>query len=163
MQDTKLPVAAQLSLFPTSSELDFWKRLNAGESLACPCCRRFSKIYTRKIHTGIALQLIQFYRLGGHEDYVHSSKLVAPGASGVGDFSKAKYWGLIEGKEKTDDAKKSSGYWKLTKKGVNYVRGNVSLPGALIFDDNIIGYTQEHETIQQALGEKFNYQELMRK
>jgi len=44
---------------------EFFRKLNNGEELTCPCCRRFAKIYHRQIHAGIALQLIRLYRLGG--------------------------------------------------------------------------------------------------
>lgn len=162
MKTNILPATAQLSMFPTDSEVDFWRRLNAGESLDCPCCKRYSQIYTRKIHTGIALQLIQLYRIGGSITFVHTSKLIAPGSSGIGDFSKAKYWGLIEPKENTDDDKKSSGFWRLTPLGVAFVRGKKTIAGAaLVFDDKVIGFTDEPVDILGALGKKFSYDELM--
>lgn len=162
METSKLPPSAQLSFFPTDSQMDFWKRLNAGESLDCPCCKRHAMIYTRKIHTSIALQLINLYRLGGHVAYIHTSKLIAPGSSGIGDFSKAKYWGLIEPKENTDDDKKSSGYWRLTSIGIAFVRGKQSVAGAaLVFDDKVIGFTDDPTDIRAALGHKFSYDELM--
>lgn len=160
----KLPADPQMSMFPTDSEVDFWRRLNAGERLDCPCCKRYAQIYRRKLHTGMALQLIQLYRIGGADRFVHVKEMHQH-FSGTGDLTKFKYWdGMIPGAKAEDDTDhKTAGTWKLTAKGVKFILGKILLPEyALVFDDRVLGFSDSSIDIEYALGDKFSYEELMR-
>lgn len=140
----------------------FWDDLHKGLESDCPCCGRFSKIYTRKLYSTICWQLIRAYRLGAADEWVHSSQLIPNGVSGVGDFAKAKYWGLIVPKQNDDASKKASGEWMLTALGVSFILGKVSVPKhVLVFDDSVIHQSVETASIVQCLDEQFNYSELM--
>lgn len=141
---------------------NFIEQLKAGFEGNCPCCGRFSKMYRRQINSGVAIQLIKLYRLGGASEYIHASLLINKGVSGAGDLTKAKYWGLIQSKTHTPSEKKSSGYWKLTEMGIDFVKHDVEIKKcALVFDDNVIGFEGNYINITQCLGEKFDYQQLM--
>lgn len=152
----------QADLFGKSQRDAFWRDLRAGNQLNCPCCERFATIYHRQIHSGIALQLIKLYRHGGYAEYVHVSCVLAPGSSGVGDFSKPRYWELIEPKDHIANETKSSGYWRLTMKGTAFVRSKLKIPRfALVFDDTVLRFEGDDVSISDCLGKKFNYTELM--
>lgn len=152
----------QKDLFGNVAREDFHAALKRGEELDCPCCGRFAKIYKRQIHAGIALQLIKLYKTGGLTNYVHNATLLAPGSSGVGDFSKAAYWGLIEEKEHEVGDLKSSGYWMLTMKGSAFVRGVMRIPKyVLVYDHTVLGFEGDEVSIRECLKNMFNYSELM--
>lgn len=155
----------QGSFFYTNAEAseNFKARLKAGNKCDCPVCGRHAQLYRRKFHASMALQLIRLYRLGGTAHYIHASKLIIDGVSGSGDFSKAKYWELIFQKPTgDDDASKSSGLWILSDKGERFVRGLIRIPReVMVFDDRVEGISTETVSIQEALGSKFNYRELM--
>lgn len=154
----------QPSLFydPEAVRQAFDAALREGEACDCPTCGRHAQIYRRKFHASMAQQLIRLFHLGGVMGYVHASRLILPGVTGTGDFTKAKYWRLIEQAETTDDAVKSSGLWRLTQSGVLFVKSSMSIAReVMVFDDEVLGMSQETITIAEALGDRFNYQELM--
>lgn len=143
--------------------IDFMEQLKKGWQGDCPHCGRFAKLYYRQIHVSVALQLIQLYKLGGEKEYIHVSRLIAKGVSGPADFTKAKHWSLIE--EKADDipdGKKSSGFWRLTSIGVEFVKGGLKVKKIIhVYDARVIDATGPLVSIQDCLQNKFNYQELM--
>lgn len=143
---------------------DFLNRLKGGEKIECPCCGRHSQMYRRTIHHTIAEKLIDLYKMGGEFDYVHTSRLVRRTESGIGDFSKAKYWKLIQEAETTDERKRTSGLWKLTDKGVGFVMDVLTIPRTvLIFDDRVFGFSEDHVGIRDCIASGgFNYSELMK-
>jgi len=141
----------------------FFDRLKKGECMDCPVCGRLTKIYKRRLHTSIALQLIQLYRLGGASEFVHASQLIGEGVAGAGDFTKAKYWNLIEPMHVVPDSgKKSSGYWMLTLDGKQFVEGERAIQEfALLYDDKVLEFSGRMVSIDECLGEKFDYSALM--
>lgn len=143
---------------------EFMERLKSGDKIDCPCCGRHSQMYKRYLHHNAAKKLVQLYRLGGGGvEYVHTSNLIDEGETGAGDFSKAKYWGLIEEAENNWEHKRTSGNWRLTHKGIDFVIGRITIPRqVLIFDDRVFGFSEDHVDIHACLrGGGFNYQALM--
>jgi len=143
---------------------DFLNRLKQGEKTDCPCCGRHAQMYARNLHHNAAKKLVQLYRFGGQFDYVHTSSLIDDGETGAGDFSKAKYWKLIEEAENNWEHKRTSGNWRLTDKGVRFVLGNETIPRqVMIFDDRVFGFSEDHVTIHDCLASGgFDYNALMR-
>ena len=143
---------------------EFKQKLIGGFKGDCPCCGRYSQIYHRHIHSGIASQLIKLYMLGGYGGhFVHASDLIPAGQASSGDLSKAKYWGLLDKMPHEEGQTKSSGYWSLSPFGVEFVKGSRSIPKtAIVFDDVVIKYSDELVDIKDCLGVKFDYLELMR-
>lgn len=139
----------------------FISQLLNGWEGKCPHCGRFTKVYNRKIHTSTALQLIELFKRGGNIDYVHASKLIPKGVTGTGDFTKAKYWGLIEEAEPEGD-KKASGSWKLTGLGVLFVKNEARIQKyAAIYDDTVLAVHGKLVSIEECVQEKFDYKDLM--
>lgn len=123
----------------------------------CPNCGRFAKVYRRKLNSTTAKQLISLYRSGGGEEFIHSKNFVV--GTGVGDLTKAKYFGLLESAHNEDETKKTSGLWRLTDEGIDFVLGRKFV---LIYNDTVQGFSQEQVSIEQSLGSEFDYQQLMR-
>ncbi len=153
----------QTNIFDGQQRDEFMKRIIDGEHLDCPTCRRYAQRYERKLHSVVAAQLIQLYKMGGAAKWVHTSELIPGGQSGSGDFSKAKYWKLIEAREVgNDEDKKASGFWKLTDLGVSFIIGKETIQQtAVIFDDRVLKFEGPQVTIRDALGTKFSYEEMI--
>jgi hypothetical protein len=144
----------------------FQEDLKNGQHADCPCCGRYAQIYRRKFHSSMAYQLMRLYRMGGNLRFIHASKLILPNMAGIGDFTKAKYWGLIIPKDKaiydTETDKKSSGFWRITPEGEKFIKGLIAIPHEVyVFDDQVLGVSHEGITIRDALGTKFDYQQLL--
>jgi hypothetical protein len=143
-------------------DLEFLIRLKSNKEVRCECCGRMAKIYRRKIHYALARQLIRMYKMGGDKEYIHVTALIMPSVAGPADFTNARYWGLIEPAYHVPDEKKSSGKWRLTQKGVDFVQNKITLPEyANIFDGHLRELEGEQINIKDALGTKFNYLEMM--
>jgi hypothetical protein len=154
----------QIGMFDSVQRDEFFKSLRKGEKGDCPCCLRHAQIYKRHLHFVTAWQLIRLYKMGGYGEYVNASELIYDAQHGTGDFSKMKYWGLIERRplDGSETTKKSSGWWRLTDKGASFVLGKTTIKKfALIFDDEIIGFEGDDIDIRYALNQKFDYERLM--
>ena len=152
----------QSNLFGEMQSDDFFRAIRRGEKLHCPCCHRNAQIYRRNLHFTVAMQLIRLHVLSRPKfDYINAAELIYQGQHGTGDFSKAKYWGLIEHRPVEKD-EKSSGFWRLTNKGCRFVENKITIPHyALVFDDNVLGFEGGQIDIKTALATKFDYEKLM--
>ena len=129
----------------------------------CPCCKQYVRLYKRKFNTVMARGLIKLYNLG--DGFHHVSTIMSKiSPSGSNDFSKLRYYGFIAEQENEDSAKRTSGMWKITEAGKDFALGNTS-DRKYLFLYNKEEYRQpklEGTTdIYEALGEKFDYSELM--
>lgn len=140
---------------------EFTERLIKDGPCHCETCGRYAQVYKRRIHSAVARELIIMWNLA-REDYIHAGRLILSGFTGVCDLSKGKYFGLVAQRENTDDGLKSSGYWRLTQKGIDFVKNGARIPSyVLVFDDRVIGVSETTVDINDCLGDKFDYRNLM--
>jgi hypothetical protein len=132
--------------------------LDAGHK--CPCCTQMAKIYRRKITGRQAAALISLFRAAGR-DYGHFPT-VAPDHYEAAQAALLRYWGLTEElQEKREDGGRA-GWWRVTERGEAWIRGQTTVPKyARTYDSRCLGLTGESVTVVDALGTKFNYNELM--
>lgn len=139
-------------------------RDNWQEGIECPCCRQYVKLYKRKLNSAMAYVLVMMDRAPtGYFHVENWLKTQNTPASLRGDFPKLHYWGLIEAKEATrEDGSPRVGYYRITEKGRKFVHGLIEVPArAQLFNQKFYGYDGDPISIKQALGDKFNYEELM--
>lgn len=144
----------------TLGEARDWLRERVAHGERCPCCTQLAKVYRRKINAGMAHALIQMYRHAGTEwFYLPNITSRWQGRDEAG----LRYWGLItEATEKRDDGGRA-GWWCLTPLGERFVRRHIRVPKyALVYDGRCLGMEGDLVGIRDALGDKFNYDELMR-
>ena len=136
-----------------------WVMNNAAEGVECPCCGQLAKIYRRKLYSSMAYALIIIYN--AKRDWLHVPSLLNGKGSVArgGDFAKLVYWGLIEPNPK------EKGYYRITQKGINFAECRIAVPAAIfVFDGEPLSADEEEMiTINDALGERFSYEELMEK
>lgn len=130
----------------------------------CPCCGQFTKIYRRTINSMMARQLC------------HAADTFQPGvefhvgelpqcASGVGDWAKLEYWGLIRAVATEDegDTVRKSGIWTVTEKGYLFAQKKAYVPKyAIVYNGRLLELEGNHIDITDALGKKFSYAEIMK-
>lgn len=137
--------------------------LARGEGGSCPCCGQFVKVYRRSITSTMAAQLIRAFNKFGDQQWFHITDPVV--GYGHGDFAKLRYWGLLEGGDhiQGDEGKRTSGLWRVTEKGGHYASKKIRLPQyCLVYDGRKLGFEGDQIDIEESLGKKFNYRELMR-
>lgn len=132
----------------------------------CPCCDQQVKLYKRPLNSTMARGLIWLVQQAGtNRDWVEVSQdgpkwLVKAG----GEFAKLYHWGLIEEmpKDPKDTSKRTSGIWRPTFKGVQFVMLRIKVPKRVfLYNNEVQGWDDEQVNIIDALGKKFDYQELM--
>lgn len=155
---------------PSLAEASKWVSDNSPDGVICPCCEQVAKIYRRKLNRAMAYALICVYRLRDEVDdggWLDIPKLLSKhGLMAVmrsREYQKLCYWSLLESKdEKRGDGGKV-GKYRLTDTGVLFVSNKLALPRhVLLYNGAVIETDASHKiTIREALGDKFNYEELM--
>jgi len=120
------------------------------------------KLYKWNLLAVMAVSLVKIYKL----DYEYPGKwvhVIKEVKTVDGTYAKLRHWGLLE--PKGDDPEgdtKASGYWRITQKGRDFVRGLITVPkNIFIFDNKLIRVSGEEVSIKEALGKKFSYAEMM--
>ena len=137
-------------------------RQEFAKGTECPCCGQFVKLYKRKLGSVMGRAIIRLYNLG--EGYHHVKEIIKGiSATGTNDFSKLKYWQLIKEMPNLEDLdKKNCGYWKITQKGIEFVKQNIDVPSHVhIYNGKVLGFEDTTTNIIASLGNKFSYKELM--
>lgn len=143
----------------TIQEAKQYLRQTFEKGSTCPCCGQGVKLYHRPIYFNQAFSLINLYKLG--PGYFHISAF-STGRTGGGDFAKLRFWGLIAEQPNTDDGKRTSGMWEITEKGINWVLGETTVQKYVdIYNQKPISFSSDQISIREALGNDFNYDELM--
>lgn len=136
-----------------------------ADGVDCPCCCQFVKEYRRKLNSSMARGLIWLVREARSGDRWVDVRSDAPAwllAMG-GTFAKLKLWTLIEERPNEDTRKTHSGEWRATDIGDRFARGEVKVPGyAVVYDGRSLGIEGEETSIEEALGNHFDYAELWR-
>lgn len=150
----------------TIAEAKAYLKENHKEGTSCPCCGQFVKMYSRKITSTDAYGLITFYRHAG-TTFQHAKNLFrehVPKATinDGGTFAKLRHYQLIESAGKTRDDGGHAGIWRVTPLGESFVKGEISIKSkVLLYNGKCYGVEGDNITIQGALRNKFNYNELM--
>lgn len=133
------------------------------EGCSCPCCGQFVKRYRRKITSAMAYGLILLHQESKGE-WIHMlSFFTERKMSSTNEMAKLRHWGLIEKKDgEKEDGNPNNGYYRITRRGILFAEKMISVPRyCFIYNDTVSEFSSEQTNITQALGDKFNYSELM--
>lgn len=149
----------------TLDEAKEYLKENWQNGVECPCCKQLVKLYSVKLNASMIRSLIELYKLNSSKpsSYFHISDFDAwtQGYAG-GKFAKVKYWGLAEDMPNTDETKRTSGMWRITDKGRNFVEGTTSVPShSKLYNRGFYGHEGHLVNIHDVKGINFNYAELM--
>lgn len=150
--------------FETLEEAKQYLRENWDEGANCPCCTQFVKIWREPIHAGQAVWLIYLVKAYQQDkEWVSVKDINSKAGMRGGDYAKLRYWGLIEQMPaNTDPTKRASGYWRPTEQGISFAEGHITVQKKTkTYDKKLLGFEGELVSIHDALGTKFNYEELM--
>lgn len=148
----------------TVKEAKAYLKENFIKGIDCPCCGQLVKLYKRKLNSNMAYVLIQIFHSG--KDFIHvKDYLRENNIKNTHDWTLLKHWGLIQERAclPEETGKKNSGFWRITKVGVWFVLGESEVSKhILIYNNKFQGFSDETTTITHALGDSFNYYELMK-
>lgn len=141
-------------------------RENYYDGCECPACGQHVQLYDYKLFATSAVALMRLYNLG--DGFHHISKF-AEANDNYGrapHFAELRFWGLVEKMPNDDPNKKSSGFWRITDKGKQFADGIIKVQSRiLVYNNTFQGFSDKSEEIdiKQALGNKFDYSELMQR
>ncbi len=147
-----------------------FEALKSGLSVVCPVCKQHCKIYKRKLTSSMVLALIhidRYFEDNPEEEWVHVENhlkdIKGLPAAIRGDFPKLRFWSFIKKKEDTrDDGSKRVGYYRITELGNAFVHNLIEAPKhAFIYNNELLHFSDEVTRVAEALGSKFDYNELM--
>ena len=126
----------------------------------CPCCGQYVKMYRYSIAGVAAACLIRLY--GSPEGAFVPVNSIARGHGVGGHWARLRRWGLIEEAINEDTKKRTSGLWRITARGREFVDNKILVPKyVLIYNGTVFGFEGGMVSIRGCLGNKFNYEELM--
>lgn len=130
---------------------------------SCPCCGSFVKMYTRHFNSNMAVAVIFLYK-NMAKGFIHlENAMIEAGYKRCGDASYLRHYQLIEPlNEERADGSKRNGHYQITGRGIMFVENKLMVQEKfLILNNKLHGFEGKGITIIDALGKKFNYQELM--
>jgi hypothetical protein len=134
-----------------------------SKGYTCDCCGLFVKSYRRSFNSNMGIAILTLYKYGEGK-YQHMEELLqSKGLKRCGDFSYLRFYGLIEKLEaKRNDGSSRNGKYKITGRGTAFAECKLTVQKHfIIFNNTLEGFSGEEITVKDALGEKFNYEQLM--
>jgi hypothetical protein len=125
------------------------------------------KLYKRKLNSFMAYALLlidRYFRQPNAKEWLHVPSYLIEQNATDRECAKLRYWGLIEEMpEGRDDGSPHAGFYKITELGKRFVAREVTVPMYIHLYNGEVVKRRDFETIDiyAALGEKFNYSELM--
>lgn len=141
-----------------------WLRSQLKVGAKCPCCGQMAKVYRRKLNSGMARSLVEMYRAAppssaGGTAFIHLPTTIGARSREEG---KLRYWGLVEEQVTSRPDGGRAGWWRVTAKGELFIQGRLQVKRyALVYDGKCLGLDGDPIGIREALGDGFNYAELM--
>jgi hypothetical protein len=149
----------------TIKEAKDFLRENWEAGTDCPCCNRYVKLYKYSFNSAMSRLMIFMYKLHqeGMKEVHIENEMAKRGIRSVQVQSKLVHWGLIEAVANDDSSKRTSGVYSLTMEGVEFSLCRLKVPKFIKYYNEKVYERSTHEliSIQQGLGKKFDYNEMM--
>lgn len=139
-----------------------WRDAIEGEGDHCPCCNRWGKINSSSITEKMALSLLWLSRQRtndkGFVDVINAPQWFVRSRS----YPALQLWGLIFKSPRLDSDQRSSGLWKVTVKGMEFLKNMLAIPKKVyVYDKEIEGFSSEEIYFRDCFGRNFRYSEVM--
>jgi len=137
-----------------------WLRERLHDGADCPVCTQRVQLYRRKLNAGMAKALIQIYIQAGTE-WTRVQDI--PNGPKGGDYAKLRFWGLLEPRGDQAGDGNSAGWWRVTAAGQAFIHGAPAPSHVGTFNNQTYPLREPvtQITIREALGDKFDYDQLM--
>lgn len=133
----------------------------------CPCCGQKVRQKRYQMTSDISsalVWLVQASMLHKPEGWIHVPSEAPGWVITNRTYSKGKMWGLLEKHPRgvTERHKKTSGVWRPTSLGIDFVFDRVMIPEYVYtYRGKVISVSAEQISIHRSLGTKWDYQKLL--
>jgi len=141
---------------------DNWSVVIEKEGGYCPCCDRWGKIYRRGLNASMARALLWLVHTAPRSDgWVHVPSNAPAWMLRTQQLPTLQLWGLVEGAPSTTKLA-SSGLWKPTDTGIAFAMNHVTVKKYVyVYNNTVMDSEGDDIRITDALGQKYNYREIM--
>jgi len=141
---------------------DNWEVVIEGDGGHCPCCGRWGKVYRRALNAPMARALLWLTHEPHRGDgWTHVPSNAPQWLLRSMGLPKLQLGGLAENAV-TKTQLESSGLWKPTLKGIRFADDMGAVPKYVyVYDNTVRGFEGPDIGIEEALGSKYNYVEIM--
>jgi hypothetical protein len=131
-------------------------RKNWEKGCKCKVCGQFVKKYKRKLNSSMAITLIRINN--NSDDFFHVKDFLRQNKfTNSHDWTLLNHWGFLE------EHIEKNGFWRITSLGKDFIKNRIKTKKHIYLYNNIfLGFSDEETTIKESLGDKFNYDELMK-
>jgi len=140
--------------------------LQAGlaDGTHCPCCGQRAQLYHRALNSGMAAALVVLTRESLPGEWVHKPTVLRGLGASARDEALLRYWELLEDSLEVREDGGKNGWWRVTPKGRAFVEDpSMTVPKYVnVYSGQSHGLDGPPITIVDALGQRFNYGELLR-
>ena len=149
--------------FSTLAEARLAVLENREKGITCPCCDKFARSYRRKFNATMTRSLIWLVRSWKNtQTWVDVPSTAPRWLVRSNQLPTVRWWDLIERCPNDNPEVKHSGLWRPTQKGLEFAYKRIKIPAkALTYDGKVIALEGDLVTIEDTLGTKFDYAELM--
>jgi hypothetical protein len=118
---------------------ELWDAMQ-GDGMACPCCKRFAKLYPYTISSAQAAAFKWIVDHTGRGKYIDVQANAPRWLLQSNSHGKLVHWSLLHTQKTKDPRTKTSGMWGPTEFGMDWFAGHTSVHKyALVFADKCHG------------------------
>jgi len=149
----------------------FFDSLPDGGSV-CPCCDRMGRLNKYTLNSSMVGALLWMSRTVTLDDgWIKMGKKSPAWILASKAFSTMKFWGFVQPAPKLTIHErnaigmktKTSGHWRVTQKGFEFLEGRMRVPtAAIVYNDELFGWVDEDINFKEALSRQFDYDEMMK-
>ena len=133
-----------------------------GESTRCKVCDQHVKEYRKSLSSNSARFLFSLVSVSKtkKDGWVHHTDCIYQSRN----YPEVAYWGLAYTKKDASKDKKTSGFWRPTQLGVDFIKNKIKIPKYVhVYNAKVVRIDDsEKVSIIDSLGSKFNYSDLMK-
>ena len=139
-----------------------WRYTIEGSGGYCPCCDRWGKISSFGLTETHAMALLWLSRAPNQDGWVDVPPIAPQWLLRGKNYQSMSKWGLIEKGSRTRSETKSDGLWRVTEKGMRFIRGEIPMPcKAYIYNNEVEGWDENEVFFRELFGRKFDYESVM--
>tara|TARA_Y100000310_G_C20386905_1_gene670870 strand:+ start:274 stop:735 length:462 start_codon:yes stop_codon:yes gene_type:complete len=138
-------------------------RDNLDDGIRCPCCDKYARRYRRRFNSTMARSLIWLVRASKNPPmFVDVPKYGPRELVRSNQLPTVRWWGMVEREESGNPDLKHSGLWRPTIAGISFAMCERMVEStAVTYDGELEALEGELISIDDALGKKFSYAEIM--
>ena len=151
-----------MSELETLAEARQHLRENFEDGCDCPCCGQLVKLYRRKLHAEMAVFLIKLVRAWEEDPRPYHIRELIPSLSKAStDGAYLRHWGMLT-RSDSEDKRTRGGIYTPTEKGLAFAHQRLLVPSHVhLLYNKVVGWADTQTSVTQALGNRFDYWELM--